>query len=126
MHRHLVALGLVLVFLVGSAAAQVGLRQGAVVYFGSASNTSSPASLDDAKVRDATPEWRTIQAEGVKRGSARYQLLMAEMDKRIREAVRAAAGRAGRDMVVRKGDVDDARGKDVQDLTDAVIANLDG
>ncbi len=124
--RQLVLMVLMCFLVAGSAVGQVGLRSGAVVYFGSASNTSSPATLDEAKVREATPEWRTIQADGVKKGSARYQLLVGEMDRRIREAVRTAAGRAGRDLVVRKGDVEDARGKDVVDMTDQVLGHLDG
>lgn len=107
-----------------TAVAQVSLKQDAVVYFGSAANTSAPAMLDEARVRDATPEWRTIQAEGVKPGSARYRLLVADMEKRIRGAVKAAAGGFGRDLVVRSGDIEDRQGKDVSDLTDEVISKL--
>lgn len=105
--------------------AQVELKQDAVVYCGSASNTSAPATIDEAKVREATPEWQTIQAEGVRRGSARYILLVAEMDKRIRVAAQKAAQGDGRDLVVRKGDISDDRGKQVADLTKSVIDSLD-
>jgi hypothetical protein len=104
--------------------AQVDLKQDAVVYHGSASNTSAPATIDEAKVREATPEWQTIQADGVRRGSARYILLVAEMDKRVRSAVQQAAASAGKDLVVRSGDVSNAHGKPVTDLTKDVIALL--
>jgi Skp family chaperone for outer membrane proteins len=106
------------------ALAQVELKSDAVVFFGSASNTSAPATIDEQRVREATPEWKTIQSEGVRRGSARYRLLMAEMDKRIRDAARNAASSSSKDLVVRKGDIDDDQGKTVADLTSDVIANL--
>lgn len=104
--------------------AQVDLKQDAVVYTGSASNTSAPATIDEAKVREATTEWQTIQAEGVRRGSARYMLLVAEMEKRIRDAAQKAAASASKDLVVRSGDISNQRGKIVADLTSGVIANL--
>jgi hypothetical protein len=115
---------LVSLFLSFTAVAQVTLKQDAVVYSGSACNTTAPASIDEARVRKATPEWQTIEAEGVRRGSARYLLLVAEMDKRIRSAVQKAATKTSKDLVVRSGDVTDAKGKTVVDLTDDVIANL--
>ncbi len=107
-----------------AANAQVDLKSDAVVYFGSASNTSAPATIDEQKVREATPEWQTIQSEGVRRGSARYILLAAEMDKRIRDAAQKAAAAASKDLVVRSGDITNARGKATNDLTTSVIANL--
>lgn len=106
------------------AVAQVDLRSDAVVYFGSASNTSAPAVIDEQKVREATPEWQTIQAEGVRRGSARYMLLVAEMDRRIRTAAQSAATSASKDLVVRSGDITNANGKSSVDLTNDVIAKL--
>lgn len=122
-HRLLRTLFLALV-LAGSAVAQVALKEDAVVYFGSAANTTAPATVDEARVREATPEWRTISAEGVKPGSARYRLLIADMEKRIRSAVKVAAGELGRDLVVRSGDIEDQRGKDVVDLSDGVIGKF--
>lgn len=104
--------------------AQVDLKSDAVVYFGSASNTSAPATIDEQKVREATQEWKTIQAEGVRRGSARYMLLVAEMEKRIRDAAQRAAAAASKDLVVRTGDITQANGRAVTDLTANVIANL--
>jgi hypothetical protein len=106
------------------ATAQVELKADAVTYFGSASNTSAPATIDETKVREATPEWQTIQAEGVRRGSARYILLVGEMDKRIREAAQKAAADASKDLVVRSGDISNNRGKKPADLTTQVIAQF--
>ena len=115
---------LVVAVSVGQALAQVDLKQDAVVYFGSASNTSAPAMIDETKVRKATPEWQKIQAEGVRRGSARYILLMGEMDNRIRSAAQAVAGATGKDLIVRKGDIVDAQGKTVADVTSKIIREL--
>jgi hypothetical protein len=109
---------------VSCALAQVDLRADAVVYFGSASNTSAPAVIDEQKVREATPEWQTIQADGVRRGSARYMLLMGEMDRRIRAAAGTAASNASKDLVVRSGDITNDNGRTAVDLTSDVIANL--
>lgn len=106
------------------AMAQVDLKSDAVVYFGSASNTSAPAVIDEQKVREATAEWQTIQAEGVRRGSARYMLLVAEMDRRIRAAAQNAAAASNKDLVVRSGDITNANGKTSVDLTSDVIAKL--
>ena|ERR1041384_4801971 len=126
MKRNLAWFGIGLFVLLGPAPAQgVGLKKDAVVYCGSASNTTAPACIDEEKVRDATPEWKTIQSEGVKKGTARYKLLVADMHKRIRAAVKAAAGHTSHDLVVNRGDVEDARGKDVVDLTSEVIARLE-
>ncbi len=113
-----------LALLTTSAFAQVDVRSDAVVYFGSASNTSAPAVIDEQKVKDATPEWQTIQAEGVRRGSARYMLLVGEMDRRIRAAARTAASTASKDLVVRSGDITNDNGRTAVDLTSDVIANL--
>ena len=107
-----------------SALAQVDLKVDAVVYFGSASNTSAPATIDEQKVREATTEWQTIQAEGVKRGTARYILLVGEMDKRVRAAAQKAAAGASKDLVVRSGDILKNNGKTVADLTASVIQSL--
>jgi hypothetical protein len=123
--RHLLASLLFAGLLHSPLQAQVELKHGAVVYFGSETNTSAPAAIDEDKVREATPEWQTIKAEGVRKGSARYKILIAEMDKRIREVVREVATDEGKDLVVRDGDVSDAKGKDVGDLTGKVVEKLE-
>lgn len=115
---------LVSLLLTVSLACQVTVKRGAVVFHGSASNTSAPATIQESKVRDATREWQKIQSEGVDPDSAQGKQLIAQMNGKIRDAVKAAATAEGRDMVARKGDITDAQGHDVVDLTDKVIANL--
>jgi|SwirhirootsSR3_FD_contig_31_25452294_length_559_multi_3_in_0_out_0_2 hypothetical protein len=117
-------LALAIAIVPGFVRAQVDLKTDHVVYFGSASNTSAPATIDEQKVREATPEWQTILADGVRRGSARYILLVADMDKRIRDAAQKAAAAASKDLVVRSGDITNNHGKSVTDLTASVIQNL--
>ncbi len=77
-------------------------------------------------MRAATPEWTLIERDGVDPQSARGRQLVARMNRRIREAVRAVAVQQGRDLVVRARDVKDDHGREVRDLTAAVVAQLQG
>lgn len=104
--------------------AQVTLNRGAVVYQGSASNTTAPATIDDEKVRDATPEWQQITNEDIDVESARGKQLLVKMNQRIREAVKSVAATESRDMVTRKRDLKDDQGREVVDLTDKVIDKI--
>ncbi|MBX3463924.1 MAG: hypothetical protein KF830_12200 [Planctomycetes bacterium] len=110
--------------LVVGLASQVTLKRGAVVFHGSASNTSAPATIDEAKVREATREWQRIQAEGIDPDSAQGKQLIAQMNSKIRDAAKAVAAAEGRDLVARQGDITDRQGRDVVDLTDRVVARL--
>jgi len=100
-------------------------KRNAMVLHGSTANTSKPATIDMEKVEKKTAEYKTIQSEGVSRGSARYQILIAKMHRRIVRASKAAAQAKGHDCVVRRGDIKDARGQTVTDLTQEVIDRLD-
>jgi len=104
--------------------AQVTVKKGAVIYTGSASNTSAPATIDETKVRDASKEWKKIQAEGIDPDSAQGKQLLAQMHTRIREAVKAVAADESRDLVTRASDITDKQGRAVLDVTDKVIAKL--
>ena len=102
----------------------IDLKSGAVVLYGSASNTSHPATIDMKKVERKTPEYKTIRSDGVRKGSARYEILVAKMHKRIKRAAKSAATSGNRDCVIRKGDVRDAKGLSVTDLTRETIERL--
>jgi Skp family chaperone for outer membrane proteins len=106
------------------AVAQVSLKKGAVVYHGSASNTSAPATIQETRVKEATAEWRRIQAEAIDVSSAQGKQLVAQMNQRIRDAVKAVAEGESRDMVTRADDITDRLGRDVVDLTDKVIGKV--
>ena len=116
---------LLAVLLAASVSAQVTLKKKAVVYVGSAAITTAPATLDASKVRLATPEWKKIQGSGIDPSSARGKQLITKMNLRIRQAVKAVADAEGRDMVTRKKDLKDDRGRDVVDLTDLVITEIE-
>jgi hypothetical protein len=105
--------------------AQVTLERGAVVYLGSASNTSAPATVVESKLRDATPEWKTIVDEDIDVDSARGKQLIVKMNKRIREAVKAVAASESRDLVTRKKDLKDDQGRSPVDLTDKVVEKIE-
>ena len=105
--------------------AQVDVKKNAMVLYGSAARTSSPATIDMKKVEKETPEYKTIKSDGVRKGTARYELLIAKMHKRIKKAAKAAAESKSCDCVVRKGDIKDKKGKSVSDLTEETIEQLD-
>jgi hypothetical protein len=112
--------------LAASAWAQgIETKSGAQILFGSAANCSKPATIDVDKVRKATPEWRTIKADGVPRSSARYDLLVAEMNQRIQSACKDVAQGGGHDCVLSKCDLADAKGLKVTDITDEVVRKLE-
>ncbi len=117
-------LSLALLLVAASLPAQVVVKKGGVVYHGSASNTSAPAMIQEGKVKEATPEWKRIQAEGIDQGSAQGKQLLVQMTTRIKNAAKEAAEEAGRDMVARKDDITDKQGRDVVDLTDKVVAKV--
>ena len=97
----------------------------AVLLFGAKESCTKPATVDWKKVRGKTPEWKTIKSEGVKKGSARYSLLIADLKKRVKKHVKKVAQDKGNDCVVRKGDISDAKGLSVEDLTSAVVKALE-
>ena len=105
-------------------AAQVTVRKGAKVYHGSAANTTAPATVKESKVRAATPEWQKIKGEGIDPQSARGKQLITKMNSRISRAIKSVADVESRDMVTRKKDLKDDRGRTVVDLTDKVIDKI--
>lgn len=115
---------LVVGFAAASLAAQVTVKKGAVVYHGSASNTSAPAIIQESKVKEATPEWKKIQAEAIDCDSAQGKQLLVAMNTRIKEAIKSVAEQESRDMVTRKCDLTDKQGRDVLDLTDKVVTKV--
>ena len=115
---------LIFALVAACATAQVSLKKKAVVYIGSAANTSAPATVDAKKVRAATPEWQKIQNTGIDPDSARGKQLITKMNQRIRKAVTEVADAEGRDMVTRSSDMKDDRGRQVVDLTDLVVSEL--
>lgn len=105
-------------------AQSIKTKRGAVCLYGCESNCSQPATIDYKKVQHSTPEWRTIKSDGVKKGSARYDLLISRMNDHIKTAVSDVAQKESRDCVVRRGDITDAKGLTVVDLTAAVVAHM--
>lgn len=102
----------------------IALQKTALVYLGSGAFCTRPATIDAAAVTAATAEWQEIQRDKVREGSARHSLLRTAMHERILGACRKAAQEHGCDLVVRAGDIADARGLAVADLTSAVVRSL--
>ena len=103
----------------------VKLTSGPIVFCGSASNCTKPATVRYEEVRDATPEWQTIESDGVRKGSARYTLLTARMGQRMKAAADTVARNEGHDLVVNEEGIEDARDLEVADITDQVVQALD-
>lgn len=116
---------LVTALMAGFVPAQVTLKRGAVVYFGSAANTTAPATIDLEKVKAATEQWQKIEADGIDPDSARGKQLIQEMNKVIREAVKTVARDECRDLVVREKDITDDQGREVADLTKKVVEKIE-
>ena len=125
MRLNTIAQWMLFVALSGAVTAQVTLRKGATVYHGSAANTTAPATVKERKVRAATPEWQKIEDEGIDTQSARGKQLITKMNTRIRKAIKAVADSESCDMVTRKKDLKDDRGRSVVDLTDKVIDEIE-
>ena len=106
---------------VGRGDGGVDLKRDADVFSGSSFACSRPAVFDYDKVKATTAEWKTIVAEKVTPGSARYQLLASQMRDAVRERVQRAALAKKCDLVVRAGDIRDARGLQVVDLTAEIV-----
>lgn len=106
---------------VPAAAQGVVLKNKAVVLFGESSNCSKPATIDIEKVAEKTPEYKEMKAQGLAEDSSRYKLLASAMLKRIKEACKAVAEDQGNDLVVRFGDVSNAKGLSESDLTTKVV-----
>ena len=104
--------------------AQVTVRRGAVVYHGSASHTTAPATVVEKTVREATPEGQKMVDEDIDPDSARGKQLLVKMNQRIRQAIKSVAATESRDMVTRKEDLTDDQGRDVVDLTDLVVDKI--
>ena len=81
--------------------------------------------MKERKVRAATPEWQKIEDEGIDTQSARGKQLITKMNTRIRKAIKAVADSESCDMVTRKKDLKDDRGRSVVDLTDKVIDEIE-
>lgn len=122
--RNCLSLVLLALLPLQSLLAQVTVKSGAVVYHGSASNTSAPATIDEAKVKEATPEWKKMQAEAIDPDSAQGKQLVVRMNTRIQDAVRSVAAAENRDLVTRKDDISDRQGRDIVDLTDKVAKKV--
>lgn len=117
----LLALALPVVLTAGLVAQGIELKSKALVLFGSAVSCTQPATIDFDKVKKATPEWKKIRSEGVRKGSARYSLLMSDLEKRLKRLASGVAGDAGKDCIVRKGDIKNDNGLSIADLTSKLI-----
>lgn len=96
------------------------------VLWGNAHRSTAPAEVDLAQAIAATREGRRIEDEGIERGSARYDILMAKANARVRTVVRRIAIANSRDCVVKSASYRNPDGLPVSDLTSKVVDALGG
>ncbi|MFQ5506448.1 MAG: hypothetical protein ACE5F1_16890 [Planctomycetota bacterium] len=96
------------------------------VLFGNARRTTSPAVVDCHKALAATAEAKKIKAEGIRKGSARYSILISKAQKRLKKVIKKVAVAKHRDCVIKKGRIlANPDRLDVKDLTKDVIKELE-
>lgn len=121
----LTTIALLLAFSTTLAAQGVTLKADARVLYGNAERCTQPALVDYQKIKKLTPEWKLIKADGIDKGSARYELLIEDMNKRIQRICAEVAKTLGKDCILRRGDVESEKGLVVSDITDDVVAKLE-
>ncbi len=107
-----------------AAANGIELKSEASALFGAPSGCTKPATVDYKRLRNATSEWREIKSQGVRKGSGRYSLLISAIDTKVRKACEKVAKQLGFDCIVRHGEIKNARGLEVADLTRKVSAAM--
>ena len=94
------------------------------VICGVPSVSTKPGTINYEQVERSTQEYRTIKSEGVKKGSARYNILISQMSTRIKLSTELVAQEEGIDCVVKKGEIKKSE-YEVKDLTKKVIECLE-
>ena len=82
-----------------------------------------PALVDSKRIFDATPEYKRIADENIKKGTAEHKLLVTAASRRFKNAIRRVISLNGYDLVAETGAVTVA-GKTLPDITKEVIDNL--
>jgi hypothetical protein len=96
------------------------------VLWGSVRKCRSPAEVDMKKALAATPEAKKIKDRGIAKGSAKYLILMAKANKRVRRIVKEVAVNDSRDCVVKKDSIKaNPKKLTVVDLTDKVVEAIE-
>jgi len=115
----------------GTSVARLGAHDGIRVarngvLFGNPRRTKSPAELDVKKAWKATPEARKIKADGIRKGSAEYDILKNKAIKRIRKVLKQVAADGNHDCVIKSGSLEsNPNGLTVTDITDEVVRELE-
>ena len=102
----------------------IKINPDAKVLYGNENNCTCPATVDYAKVKKSTQEWKTIRSEGVQPGTARYTLLISKMERRICSVVASYAKESGLDCVVKEKDLKDSNGLNVVDATKSICEKV--
>lgn len=102
----------------------VSMKKGAKVFYGEPSTCSRPATIRFDELKESTDEWKRIQSEGIKEGSATYIILMNTINTKINNAVKDYCKNAVYDMACEEGSIKNSNGLPVNDITDDILPNL--
>jgi Skp family chaperone for outer membrane proteins len=95
------------------------------VLHGSAHQCLKAAVVDYKKLRQATPEYKQIQREGIEKGSAQHEILCQRITTRIRDLLKEYCKDKGYDCVVIKGYVHKDDVAKTTDITAALLEKLE-
>jgi Skp family chaperone for outer membrane proteins len=82
-----------------------------------------PALVDAKTVFAATPEYKKIKSDSIKKESAEYRLLISGASSRFKNAVKRVMSLGGYDLVAETGAITVA-GRSLPDVTQEVVDNL--
>jgi hypothetical protein len=102
----------------------VVMKKAAEVYYGEPSTCSRPATIEFDTLKKVTDEWKRIESEGIKEGTATYTLLMNAIRTKINNAVADFCLSSGHDMVCEEGHIKNSNGLNVEDVTTDILPNL--
>lgn len=95
------------------------------IYHGSASSFEKAAEVDMDKVLAATPEYKEITKEKVKRGTGKYWLLQGDASNRAIKAIKEVADDTDFDLIAEKGYLGKLKPPvESKDITKLVVAKL--
>jgi len=97
------------------------------IYHGSASSFETPAEVNIEKVLEATPEYKEISKDKIKRGTGKYWLLQGDASNRAIKAIKEVAEKTDFDLIAQKGYLGKLKPPiESEDITKLVVEKVEG
>ena len=95
------------------------------IFFGDPKAFDSPAAVDIQTIIEATPEYQEIKKDKIKRGTAKYWILLSKATDRAIEAIAGVAEDEAYDLIAARDYLKDLKPKvAAEDITKTVIENI--